>query len=329
MRRTGPKVVINKISFLIVGSAFLTAILIVRLFQLQVLAHDYFQDIATREQYGYIELPAQRGEIIIKDYHSNEEFLLATNTTLNLVYADPTLIQDPLYVADKFAPLLFDIENERAADNERIEELSKNLPADLAEEELEELLKPLSDKELEKKFKQNLTQKLSEKQRKEILLTSNIEEESLAKIKSLSVPGIEIKENNVYAYPPQISSPSITADQIADYVKIPRKTLTTLLKGENRYIILDRKLSPEISEQIEELIDNDEKFLGMGLKEEYFRYYPEKSLAANVLGYVNRDNIGQYGIESTYNTKLKGVAGKFQTKKDSIGRQITVGESSL
>ena len=72
MRRSGPKVQINKITFLIVGATLITAILLFRLFQLQVIAHDYYQEIATREQYGFIELPAQRGEIIIKDYHTVE-----------------------------------------------------------------------------------------------------------------------------------------------------------------------------------------------------------------------------------------------------------------
>ncbi|MFH1284696.1 MAG: penicillin-binding protein 2 [Candidatus Peregrinibacteria bacterium] len=344
MRHLGPKVTINKITFLLVGSAFITALLIIRLFQLQVLAHDYYQDLATKEQYGYIDLPAQRGEIIIRDYHSNEEFLLATNTTLNLVYADPSLIDDPLYVADSLAPLLFNLEEARAADEERLKDLNATTPppaetptgdateiASTPPEDLAQLTRPLSDEELETKFKSDLVKSLSQKRRPEILLTSDVPEESLTKLKSLSIPGIAVIENRVYAYPPQISDTASVAEKIADYVEIPSAKLKTLLRGENRYVILKRKLSPEISDQITELIknDKDEKFAGIGMQEEYFRYYPESSLAANIIGYVSRDNIGQYGIESAFNTQLQGIAGKFQTKKDSVGRQITVGESSL
>ena len=120
-----PREVFNKINIFIIGSALITFIIIARLFQLQVLAHDHYQEIATREQYGMMELPAQRGDIIIKDYHSNEEFPIATNTTLNLLYADPAMIKDPIFVADNIAPLIFDIEDARAADNERIEEMAK------------------------------------------------------------------------------------------------------------------------------------------------------------------------------------------------------------
>ena len=107
--------------------------------------------------------------------------------------------------------------------------------------------------------------------------------------------------------------------------------LAKLLKGENRYVVLKRKLDMDVSDQIKELFaqDKDGMWDGIGMTEEYFRYYPEETLAASIIGYVNSDNIGQYGIESTFNTQLQGVAGKFQTKKDSIGRQITVGDSIL
>jgi stage V sporulation protein D (sporulation-specific penicillin-binding protein) len=320
---------INKIVFLMVGAAFVTGVLIIRLFQLQVLAHDYYQEIATRAQYGFVELPAQRGEIIIKDHHSGEELLLATNTTLNLVYADPALIEDPLRISENLAPLLFDLEEQKAKDAERIEEQAKTLSIDLTEEEVAKLLKPLTDKELEIQFKQEITTTISESQRQEILLATEVEEENLQKIQKLNLSGIEITENAVYAYPPQISNPSATAEAIADYVQIPSKKLNTLLKGENRYVVLKRKLSLEISDKIQEFILNDEMFNGIGLQEEYFRYYPEGSVAANIIGYVSSDNIGQYGIESSFNTQLQGVAGKFQTKRDSIGRQITVGDSVL
>lgn len=331
MQRQSAKVSINKIIFLMVGAAFITSILIVRLFQLQVIAHDYYEEIATREQYGFIELPAQRGEIIIKDHHSGEEFLLATNTTLNLLYADPTLIKDPFYAAEQLSPLIFNLEEEQAKDFEKIEKASKEMPEGITEEEKNKLLKSLSEEELKEKFKQDLIQKISEEVRQEILLAEDLEEEPLQKLSELNITGIEIREDDVYAHPPEISNSSYVAAQIADYVEIPSKKLAKLLKGKNRYVILKRKLQPEISDQIKELFVNDSEgnFEGIGMQEEYFRYYPEGSLASNIIGYVNSDNIGQYGIESTFNTQLQGIAGEFQTKKDSIGRQITVGESVL
>lgn len=324
MQTIRPKEIFNKITIFVVGATLVSAILIIRLFQLQVLAHSHYQDIATREQYGFIEIPAQRGEIIIKDYHSDEEFSIATNTTLNLLYADPVLIKDPITISDKIAPLIFSIEEERAADEERRNEIAKNLAPELSQEEIDVLLRPLSDEELEIQFKQNFLTKISQKQRPKILLADDLEAEKLAEIKNLALPGIEVENEKVYAYPPQISQISFVAAALAPLVEIPTKNLEKILKGENRYVVLKRRLTSAVSDQIAE-----DMMPGLGLKEEYFRFYPEDSLAANIIGYVSRDNVGQYGIESAFNNQLQGVFGKLQTKRDSIGRQITVGESTL
>lgn len=331
MRTYRPRVQINKITFLIVGCTFIVAALVSRLFYLQVIRHEYFQTIATREQYGFTELLPQRGEIIMQDFHSGEEFLVATNTTLNLLYADPAIVKDPVYIVDKIAPLIFDIEDARAADNERIQDAAKKLPPDLTEEQKNELLKPLPDSELETKFRQDMLEKITAKKRPQILLATEVSAENLNAIKSLNIGGVEIVEESVYAYPPQITNTQYVADAIAQYIEIPTNKLAELLKGANRYVVLKRKLDPEISDQIKKLVkeDKDKQLAGIGMKEEYFRFYPEKSVAANIIGYTNHANMGQYGIESTFNTKLQGTSGKLQTKKDSIGRQITVGESVL
>lgn len=331
MRTLRPKEVFNKMTIFVIGSTVVTLIIIIRLFQLQVLSHDYYQNLATREQYGFTELPAQRGNIIIKDFHSDEEFAIATNTTLNLLYVDPTLIKDPTYIANKVGPLIFNIEQERATDNERIEKLARNLPAETTQEEKEKILKPLTDPELETEFNKTLLAKISTRQRQDIILGTNLEDETINTIKSLRLPGVEIVGKDVHAYPPQINSRATTAETLAPIILIPTKKLETILKGENRYVVLRRKLDPKVSDKIKELITNDKDklFTGVGMKEEYFRFYPENSLAANVIGYVNNENIGQYGIESSFNTQLQGVTGKLQTKKDSVGRQITVGESTL
>ncbi|MBU1152033.1 penicillin-binding protein 2 [Patescibacteria group bacterium] len=329
MHRNRSRIEINKINFLIIASIFVTAIIIFRLFQLQIIKHQYFQEIATKSQHGVVELPAQRGEILIKDQHSQEEFLLATNITLDLLYADPSIIKDPIYLAKKLSPLIFDLNFAREEDDKRIEKASKNIPLEATEEEIEQMLRPLSDNELEKKFQEELEISLSQKQRPEILLATELEPEILEQIQTLNLSGIEIIEKSVYAYPSQISNRTATSEKLGPLVEIPTSKLFAILEGRNRYVVLKKKIQPNISEQIQTLIKEDELFAGLGLQEEYFRFYPEGQLAANIVGYVNHENIGQYGIESSFNTQLQGKAGQFQTKRDSIGRQITVGESVL
>ncbi len=331
MHSLRPKEVFNKLTIFIVGSSLVTLIILIRLFQLQVLAHDYFQEIATREQYGFIDLPAQRGDIVIKDYHSGEEFPIATNTTLHLLYADPALIQDPHYVVSKIAPLLFDLELERAKENEELEELAKNIAAETTPEEMEELLKSSTDTELREKFKDTLVAQISQKQRPEIILATDMEVKEITAINSLGLSGVETFEGGyVYAYPAQIFDREDTAEKLSPYIEIEPDRLAEILEGKNRYTVIQRRLDPDISKAIKDMFDEEpDELAGLGLREEFFRFYPEESVAANIVGYVNHAGVGQYGIESSFNTQLEGVAGKLHTKRDSIGRQITVGESQL
>jgi stage V sporulation protein D (sporulation-specific penicillin-binding protein) len=47
------------------------------------------------------------------------------------------------------------------------------------------------------------------------------------------------------------------------------------------------------------------------------RFYPNGSLAANVIGFTNFDNIGVYGVEARYDKYLQGVNGLFVMAKDA------------
>jgi len=90
-------------------------------------------------------------------------------------------------------------------------------------------------------------------------------------------------------------------------------------------------------DQIDYLREHGAEFPGVRLQKSYLRKYPYQSLAAQVLGYVGQispteykalkpkgynqtDSIGQAGVESTYDTYLRGKDGKAQLTVDSLGR---------
>jgi stage V sporulation protein D (sporulation-specific penicillin-binding protein) len=103
-----------------------------------------------------------------------------------------------------------------------------------------------------------------------------------------------------------------------------------LLEGKNHYTVLGHKLTQEQSEKIEQLLkDKANIYRGIRILKEHYRYYPEQSLAAQILGYVNSAGIGQYGIEGRYNHILIGKAGFIQSQKDAEGGILTVGDSKV
>ncbi len=61
---------------------------------------------------------------------------------------------------------------------------------------------------------------------------------------------------------------------------------------------------------------------------EEWRYYPEDRLASHVLGYVNVDAEGQYGIEGYWDEYLKGEPGVLLGERGSWGDIIDVGIES-
>jgi len=64
----------------------------------------------------------------------------------------------------------------------------------------------------------------------------------------------------------------------------------------------------------------------------YDRYYPEETLAAQVLGYVRQDGVnikGEYGIEGAMNDVLQGNSGFMEAERDVIGRLISVSSMDL
>ena len=308
-----------------------TIVLISRLFYLQIIQHDHFLEVAAKAHYGYVEIPARRGEIIITDYHSKDEFLLATNTTLELLFADPALVTNPQAITEKVAPLIFDLEYHREVDDERIREAAKKLPEGLTEEEKDKILKETTDDELYATFKTEVFEKVSAKKRQYILLATELTADQINQINSYTLPGTEIIGDKLYAYPLEIRSISAAASHLAPIIEIPTKKLEKILVGDNRYVILARKLDPDISNQIHVLIADDEtdSLDGLGFQEEYFRYYPENTLGSNLIGFVDHQGVGQYGIESSFNRELQGQKGVFQTQKDSIGRQVIAGDSVI
>jgi len=58
------------------------------------------------------------------------------------------------------------------------------------------------------------------------------------------------------------------------------------------------------------------------------RVYPDGDLASQVLGYVQEDQGGVYGIEQKYNTLLAGKPGSLTAETDLMGNPLTVGVSS-
>ena len=91
-----------------------------------------------------------------------------------------------------------------------------------------------------------------------------------------------------------------------------------------RYKVIKRKIDADLSEQVRAFI-NDNELYGIYLEPDTKRYYPSGSLASQVLGFVNTDNVGTEGIEARYDSYLQGTAGEIiKTRETRLGDALPV-----
>ncbi|PJC37933.1 hypothetical protein CO045_02870, partial [Candidatus Peregrinibacteria bacterium CG_4_9_14_0_2_um_filter_41_14] len=317
----------KRLAYLLLIMGVVVGIIVLKLFYMQIIKHADYVALAQEGRQGYRELEARRGEIYINDYHSGEDFRLATNITLDTVYADPYLIDEPKFVADRVAPLLFDEKEAVEAEETRLTEQRKELINELTEEEIQQVLKPRSAKELKEQFLLDVYQKLSAKIREEITLVQGPSVALRKAVRQLNLPGIEVGDQAIYAYPKKITGNEEYAVKLGELLDIPVERLQAILEGKNRYVILKKKVRPEVVEKLDSFKkEYAPQFKGIAFQEETYRYYPEQSLAAQVLGFLNTEKDGIYGVEASFNEELKGEAGIFKAQLDGAGRQITVGD---
>jgi cell division protein FtsI/penicillin-binding protein 2 len=97
-----------------------------------------------------------------------------------------------------------------------------------------------------------------------------------------------------------------------------------LAKRETRYQILATKVTRKQAELMKK-----ENLSGLGFQKESQRVYPEGQLAAQVLGFVNGEGKGQYGIEGALNASLIGKDGLLQSVTDISNVPLTIGNKNI
>ena len=81
-----------------------------------------------------------------------------------------------------------------------------------------------------------------------------------------------------------------------------------------RYKQIAARVDEETAGKVRRFI-NENKISGIHIEPNTQRYYPQNTLAAQVIGFTNASNTGSEGIEASYNAFLEGTAGRVITTK--------------
>ncbi len=121
---------------------------------------------------------------------------------------------------------------------------------------------------------------------------------------SANYKSIELKKRYI---PIQSNISEITILQIKKDISDERKKIRERIRQLKKDIKATKKDTTKKEQYLEELKElQKDKFICLKIESKYKRVYPEKELAAHVIGKVNSENVGTNGIEKFCNEQLNG-----------------------
>lgn len=126
---------------------------------------------------------------------------------------------------------------------------------------------------------------------------------------------MSIPVDSAFAVPAELADEDLAARLLSGIVNVPLDVLETRFQSSRSFVWIARKLPPEKAEAISQL-----NLKGVYLQKENQRFYPQRDLAAHVLGFVDLDEKGQAGIEYQLDQQIRGQSEKIVVMADAKQR---------
>lgn len=126
---------------------------------------------------------------------------------------------------------------------------------------------------------------------------------------------MSIETTSVAAYPKAIHNKAEAVVKLAKVLHLKPREVRRRLASNKSFVWLKRQASPK-----EVAAVRASKLKGVDFLPAHSRFYPNTTLAAQVLGFTGTDNHGLEGLEFYYDKELKGSERKVTVLKDALGR---------
>jgi stage V sporulation protein D (sporulation-specific penicillin-binding protein) len=125
----------------------------------------------------------------------------------------------------------------------------------------------------------------------------------------------------VYANPKVVKNKQQESDMLGKFLNIKSATVSALLSENAFWVPIKSNVDNSVKEKIAA-----KNIPGVGFQEQTVRFYPEASMAAQLLGFVGKDENGNdegyFGLEGYYNRLLSGKNGYAVVVHDASGHPI-------
>jgi cell division protein FtsI (penicillin-binding protein 3) len=120
---------------------------------------------------------------------------------------------------------------------------------------------------------------------------------------------------SAFAVPAEIGDQAFAAHLLSGIVNVPDDVLLQRFQSSRSFAWVSRKLPPDKVEAVTAL-----NLKGIYFQDENQRFYPKREMAAHVLGFVDPDEHGLGGIESEYDSLIRGKSEKIVVMADARQR---------
>ncbi len=297
-------------------------------FKYSVLEYDYYKTLADKQQTIEVKNSVNRGTI----YSNNDPiWVLATSTELSDLAIDPQEIWNKEKLVTFLTDIVFDELCFWKQSEECVNKIQLFLKKDPSSEESD-----YNQDNMKEEIKIWIQKKIEKKYIDLVLIKENLTQEEMDKVNNLWLVWIYFVINNLYADPTKITDENYVAKKLNEVLQIQEYEIKNkLLKRISRYIKILNKLSLHTKDEINARIENEKNAIKKWVLTEEnsiykliildphpTRFYPEKNLASQIIGFVDNNKEWKYWIEWYFNEDLKWQEWIKITKKDISWRAI-------
>jgi cell division protein FtsI (penicillin-binding protein 3) len=128
---------------------------------------------------------------------------------------------------------------------------------------------------------------------------------------------VSIDVTSIAVRPAQVKSPEAAAQDLARILKRKPQEMKERLASRKPFVWLKRQATPKEAEAVKQL-----RIPGIEFVSETSRFYPNRALAAHVLGFTGMDGKGLEGVEFFYDSHLRGSDTSVKVLRDAHGNDF-------
>src|SRR5216684_8989427 len=129
---------------------------------------------------------------------------------------------------------------------------------------------------------------------------------------------VSSRADTLYVTPAKVEDAPRLAARLAPILGEPARDLIRRLTVAKKFAPVRRRLTPDVARAVRDLKDPS-----LALVEDSLRLYPNRELAAQLVGFEGAEGKGLAGIEQAWDAHLAGVEGRAVVERDALGREVT------